>query len=154
MSIEWVKPVDGNAPVAKEIRKLRKRLPGRIVDMIHDFAWDPRFVEEATNEPEPVEEDNGDGTFCISESRDYKEIEHPSLPGEARAGGYCYPVVARYKNGLRRTVNLAWGTSIYVCSTGQSYEDVDTAMRCQNDYVKGIPKAELERRYPLQPIPV
>lgn len=33
-----------------------------------------------------------------------QEIRHPTLPGEARAGGSCYPVVARYRNGLRRTV--------------------------------------------------
>ena len=39
-------------------------------------------------------------------------------------------------------------------STGQSFEDLDTAMRCQNDYVKGMSCATLELRYPMQPIPV
>ena len=51
-------------------------------------------------------------------------------------------------------VNLAWGTDIFVCSTGQSFEDLDTAMRYQNDYVKGVAKEVLEERYPAQPIPV
>jgi hypothetical protein len=51
-------------------------------------------------------------------------------------------------------VNLAWGTDIFVCSTGQSFEDLDTAMRYLNDYVKGVTKEVLEERYPAQPIPV
>lgn len=51
-------------------------------------------------------------------------------------------------------VNLAWGTDIFVCSTGQSFQDVDTAMRCQNDYVKGVPEETLRDRYPLELIPV
>ncbi|CAE7572014.1 unnamed protein product, partial [Symbiodinium pilosum] len=144
----WVKPVDGNASTVKEIRKLRKRLPRKLVDLIHEFARDPRFQEDASNEPGCIEEVNGDGSFTIT------EISQPSVPGEAQAGGSCYPVVARYKNGLRRTINLAWGSSIYVCSTGQAFEDVDTAMRCQNDYVKGVPLHELERRYPRELIPV
>lgn len=150
----WVKPVDGNAYLKKETQKLKKHLPARIVEMIHDFAWDPRFAEEAVDEPGVVEEDMGDGTLVVMESRAFKEIAAPTVAGEAKAGGECYPVVARYKNGLRRTINLAWGSSIYVCSTGRAFEDVDVAMRCQNDFVRGVPLAELERRYPFEPIPV
>eukprot|EP00438_Fugacium_kawagutii_P026012 Skav207373 [mRNA] locus=scaffold3618:142140:145389:- [translate_table: standard] len=135
LKIGWVKPVDGNAPVLAECKKLKKKLPVKIVDLIlncefqiKDFAFDPRFEEVTTKEPGVVE--------------------------EARAGGSCYPVVAPYRNGLRRTVNLAWGTDIFVCSTGQSFQDVDTAMRCQNDYVKGVPEETLRDRYPLELIPV
>lgn len=154
LTMGWVQPLDANAPVMAECKKLRKKLPGKIVDMIQEMAMDPRFIEEKTQEPGFIEEDKGNGTFVLTESRDYKEIPHPSLPGEAKAGGNCYPVVARYRNGLRRTVNLAWGTDIFVCSTGQSFEDLDTAMRYQNDYVKGVTKEVLEERYPAQPIPV
>ncbi|CAL1129505.1 unnamed protein product [Cladocopium goreaui] len=150
LTMGWVQPLDANAPVMAECKKLRKKLPGKIVDMIQEMAMDPRFIEEKTQEPGFIEEDKGNGTFVLTESRDYKEIPHPSLPGEAKAGGNCYPVVARYRNGLRRTVNLAWGTDIFVCSTGQSFEDLDTAMRYQNDYVKGVTKEVLEERYPAQ----
>ena len=149
-----VTPIDGNKFVQRECKKLEKKLPGKMVEMIRDFALDPRYIEEATMEPGMIEEDMGNGTFAMSDSRAYKEISRPTVHGEAKAGGSCYPVVARYRNGLRRTVNLAWGTDIYVCSTGQSFEDLDTAMRCQNDYVKGMSRATLELRYPMQPIPV
>ena len=34
LTMGWVEPLDANAPVLAECKKLRKRLPGKIVDMM------------------------------------------------------------------------------------------------------------------------
>mmetsp|Transcript_37540 Transcript_37540/g.104389 ORF Transcript_37540/g.104389 Transcript_37540/m.104389 type:complete len:166 (-) Transcript_37540:249-746(-) len=154
LMVNKVKPIDGNACVKEEAKALRRVLPAPLVARVIEYAWDPRFVEITTPEPGMKREFNFDGSVTMWESRAYQEISHPSLEGEAPAGGQSYPVVCRYRNGLRRTINMAWGTSIYVCTTGQRFEDVDTAMRCQNDFVRGVPPARLTDMYPMELIPV
>ena len=153
--VKEVMPLDGNATIVTATESLDGLLPPKTVELIREFAVDPRYIEEATPEPQSIVTIHGDGSLSATASKKFKQIQQTDVVGETRPKGprhsvprvawsclfiaFLVPlvhgavqtyvqVVARYKNGLRRTVNPTLGSSIYLCSTGQAFEDLDTAM--------------------------
>ena len=92
LTLKEVLPLDGNATIVTTTEGLDGLLPPKTVELIREFALDPRYIEEATPEPQSIVTIHGDGSLSATAPKKFKQIQKTDVEGEARPKGPRHPV--------------------------------------------------------------